>query len=432
MSDPVSRQIAYTELERSLGEIGVGADGEAVSRVRRLVLRSEGGIRSLEDVSSELGVSARTLKRRLAAAGVTYSDLLEDERREMAFLLLRSAEASLDAIAERLGYSDPSNFRRAFQRWTGVSPAAYRKGRNEEPEPCAGTNRTRAKTSSTGGAKARREGPAAAEPSVPCSTSCRGCSGAGSGASSSPGASSSTSARALLAGPAGLGVHNGSAPRAAGEAETPEVHFIAFVLDDVQASWQAQFAPRGAAYRHAKLVLYTDSTDTGCGYGEAATGPFYCPVDERVYIDLGFYRALTTKLGARGQFAQAYVVAHEIGHHVQKLLGISQRVDPMRNTKGATGASVRLELQADCFAGIWARSTQQRDLLQDGRHRLRPPRRRLRRRRPPPARRDRYGQPRILDPRLLRGARPLVQEGPRHRLHRGLRHLLRPGPLGGR
>ena len=148
--------------------------------------------------------------------------------------------------------------------------------------------------------------------------------------------------------------------------ETPEVHFVSFVLDDVQKSWTEGFARQGPAYRHAKLVLFTDSTQTGCGFGDAATGPFYCPTDERVYIDLGFFHELTAKLGARGQFAEAYVVAHEIGHHVQKLLGISERADAMRHTAGATGASVRLELQADCFAGIWAHSTQERALLEAG------------------------------------------------------------------
>ncbi|MGD0677443.1 MAG: neutral zinc metallopeptidase [Polyangiaceae bacterium] len=160
--------------------------------------------------------------------------------------------------------------------------------------------------------------------------------------------------------------HGGDLPMSGAPVETPAVHFVSFVLDDVQASWQRQFAELGKPYRHAKLVLYTDATQTGCGFGEAATGPFYCPADERVYIDLGFFHALSAKLGARGQFAQAYVVAHEMGHHVQKLLGISQRVDSMRRTSGATGASVRLELQADCFAGIWAKSTAQRDLLEAG------------------------------------------------------------------
>jgi hypothetical protein len=160
--------------------------------------------------------------------------------------------------------------------------------------------------------------------------------------------------------------HGGSLQGTGAQTETPEVHFVSFVLDDVQASWQAEFAREQRPYRHAKLVLYTDSTRTGCGLGDAATGPFYCPEDEQVYIDLGFFHELSGKLGARGQFAQAYVIAHELGHHVQKLLGISERVAGLRHTQGATGPSVRLELQADCFAGIWAHSSAQRDLLESG------------------------------------------------------------------
>ncbi len=173
--------------------------------------------------------------------------------------------------------------------------------------------------------------------------------------------------RALLGGSlGGQGVAGHPSPQAGAQPETPEVHFVSFVLDDVQGSWEREFAKRGTPYRHAKLVLYTDATSTGCGFGDAATGPFYCPVDERVYIDLGFFQALADKLGARGQFAQAYVVAHEMGHHIQKLLGITKRVEAMPATTGATSASVRLELQADCFAGIWAHSTQERDLLESG------------------------------------------------------------------
>jgi predicted metalloprotease len=141
-------------------------------------------------------------------------------------------------------------------------------------------------------------------------------------------------------------------------------HFVAFVLDDVQASWQRDFQQRGKAYPHAKLVLFTGSTVTACGAGRAATGPFYCPEDERVYIDLSFYRELETRLGARGQFAKAYVIAHEIGHHVQHLLGTDKRVGA--HDEGATGGSVRLELQADCYAGVWAHSTEQRSILEQG------------------------------------------------------------------
>jgi predicted metalloprotease len=175
-------------------------------------------------------------------------------------------------------------------------------------------------------------------------------------------------ARGLLGGVAG-GHHaeGGTLSPSGAEPETPEVHFVAFVLDDVQSTWSDLFTTTlRRPYRHAKLVLYTDATQTGCGTGDAATGPFYCPADERVYIDLGFFRDLSGRLGARGQFAQAYVIAHEMGHHVQKLLGISERVDSLRHTAGATGASVRLELQADCFAGIWARSTEQRHILENG------------------------------------------------------------------
>jgi predicted metalloprotease len=166
----------------------------------------------------------------------------------------------------------------------------------------------------------------------------------------------------LWSGDAGQRAHGG-ALGGGQAAETPETHFVSFVLDDVQGSWEKEFAASGRPpYRHAKLVLFTDSTDTGCGYGESATGPFYCPMDERVYLDLGFFHELSGELGARGQFAQAYVVAHEIGHHVQKLLGI--RGDD--TSRGAQGASVRLELQADCYAGVWAHSTEQRNILEAG------------------------------------------------------------------
>ncbi|MGH7272764.1 MAG: AraC family transcriptional regulator ligand-binding domain-containing protein, partial [Polyangiaceae bacterium] len=127
MADPASRQLAYLECERSLEELETG--GDDLAQARKLVMRSGKGVRSLEEVAAELGVSPRTLKRRLAAAGVTYSALLEEERREVALLMLRSRASTIDAVAERLGYSDTSNFRRAFQRWTGLSPAAYRKGR---------------------------------------------------------------------------------------------------------------------------------------------------------------------------------------------------------------------------------------------------------------------------------------------------------------
>ena len=162
----------------------------------------------------------------------------------------------------------------------------------------------------------------------------------------------------------GQRAHGAQTTAPANKTEQEEVHFVSFVLDDTQATWTKNLAATPKPYRHAKLVLFTDATQTGCGYGQSATGPFYCPQDEHVYIDLGFFHELERRFGAPGKFAQAYVVAHEIGHHVQKVLGINaQNRAP---SKGATGTSVRMELQADCFAGIWSRSTDQRHLLEAG------------------------------------------------------------------
>ena len=148
-------------------------------------------------------------------------------------------------------------------------------------------------------------------------------------------------------------------------AEEELVDFVSFVLDDVQSSWQRQLPQR---YVPAKLVLFTDGVRSGCGVGEAAMGPFYCPVDRKAYIDLGFYKELRARFGAPGDFAQAYVLAHEIGHHVQNLLGISDRTRAGQRQRpdSASALSVRLELQADCFAGIWAHSTKERHLLEAG------------------------------------------------------------------
>ena len=150
---------------------------------------------------------------------------------------------------------------------------------------------------------------------------------------------------------------------------TPEeerlVSFVSFVLDDAQNVWQQQM---GSSYRPAKLVLFRDAVQSACGFAESATGPFYCPGDEKVYIDLGFYEELQQRFGAPGDFAQAYVLAHEIGHHVQSLLGTEAEVRRTRETRAdlANEMSVRLELQADCYAGVWAHSTAQRKLLEEG------------------------------------------------------------------
>jgi len=144
-----------------------------------------------------------------------------------------------------------------------------------------------------------------------------------------------------------------------------EVQFVSFVLDDVQATWERLLPKSGANYRHAKLVLFRDYTESGCGTAQSATGPFYCPADEKVYIDLSFFDELRTKFGAPGEFAQAYVIAHEIGHHVQKILGIEQQVSSLRRREPSEGnhLSVKLELQADCFAGVWGHSTEQRKIV---------------------------------------------------------------------
>ena len=150
--------------------------------------------------------------------------------------------------------------------------------------------------------------------------------------------------------------------------EEPLVQFVSFVLDDNQKTWANILQSQGVPYQHAKLVLFRDYTQSGCGSAESATGPFYCPADQKVYIDLGFYDELQRRFGAPGQFAQAYVLSHEIGHHIQNLLGIERKVRSLRQTNpGASNAlSVRMELQADCFAGIWAKTTQQRNLLEAG------------------------------------------------------------------
>ncbi|MFO1219333.1 MAG: neutral zinc metallopeptidase [Burkholderiaceae bacterium] len=133
--------------------------------------------------------------------------------------------------------------------------------------------------------------------------------------------------------------------------------FVSTVLADTEDVWKQQFAAGGSAYREPKLVLFRGATATACGTGQAAMGPFYCPGDQKVYIDLGFYETMKNRLGAPGEFAQAYVIAHEIGHHVQNLMGITDKVDSMRqraNEVQANALSVRLELQADCLAGVWA------------------------------------------------------------------------------
>jgi hypothetical protein len=143
------------------------------------------------------------------------------------------------------------------------------------------------------------------------------------------------------------------------------VDFVSFVLDDVQKTWRQNL---GADYRDARLVVFTDAIRSACGFAQSATGPFYCPADMKVYIDLGFYDQLDRRFGAPGDFAQAYVIAHEIGHHIQRILGIEEQVRQAQrqNPRAANDLSVRMELQADCLAGVWGRSAAERGLLEPG------------------------------------------------------------------
>jgi hypothetical protein len=166
-------------------------------------------------------------------------------------------------------------------------------------------------------------------------------------------------------GPAATPAANVTPDTARDSSESSEVQFISFVLDDVQKTWTRLLPESGAQYRHAKLVLFRDSTPSACGGAQAATGPFYCPGDEKVYLDLGFFHELKTRFGAPGEFAQAYVIAHELGHHVQKILGIEQQARRLQQGGNANAVSVKVELQADCFAGVWAKTTEQRNFVHD-------------------------------------------------------------------
>jgi predicted metalloprotease len=144
--------------------------------------------------------------------------------------------------------------------------------------------------------------------------------------------------------------------------------FSVYVFNSVQATWERTFSKQGDSYGHAKLVLYRDGVDTACGSASSAVGPFYCPGDKHVYLDLSFYRDMERQLSAGGDFAWAYVIAHEVGHHVQQELGTSAEVDRVRRSDPdrANDASVRLELQADCYAGVWANAVFEAGDLESG------------------------------------------------------------------
>jgi len=149
----------------------------------------------------------------------------------------------------------------------------------------------------------------------------------------------------------------------------PAAEFVSVVLGDTEETWSRVFSAAGRQYREPVLVLFENAVQSACGSASSASGPFYCPSDQKVYLDLSFFRELDKRFGAPGDFAQAYVVAHEVGHHVQNLLGINRQVQEAQqgsNRAGANAMSVRLELQADCFAGVWGHHASRKNLLDPG------------------------------------------------------------------
>jgi predicted metalloprotease len=173
----------------------------------------------------------------------------------------------------------------------------------------------------------------------------------------------------LLSGGGGI-TPSQQAPAKAPPTNDEAARFVKVVLADTEDVWTAQFRAQGGNYVKPKLVLFSGRTSTSCGQGESATGPFYCPADQKIYIDLSFYKLMRERFKVEGEFAQAYVIAHEVGHHVQNLMGISGKVDAARRNatqSRANALSVRMELQADCFAGVWAfHANEARGILERG------------------------------------------------------------------
>ena len=166
-----------------------------------------------------------------------------------------------------------------------------------------------------------------------------------------------------------LGGSVSEAPYESTPAEQEMARFTSVALKTTEDTWENIFKEMGRPYPPPKLVLYTGATTTACGYGQSATGPFYCPEDQTVYIDLSFYQDMKDKMGGGGDFAQGYVIAHEVGHHVQHLLGIDRQVRDMQARlpeRQANQLSVRMELQADCYAGVWGKAMEQQGILEAG------------------------------------------------------------------
>ena len=208
-------------------------------------------------------------------------------------------------------------------------------------------------------------------------------------------------------------------------------NFVSVVLADTEDVWRDLFRKRNAEYRDPKLVLFSGAVQSACGMAQSAVGPFYCPADHKVYLDLSFFRDLRDRFRAPGDFAQAYVIAHEVGHHVQSLLGISDRVHAARQRAGereANALSVKLELQADCFAGVWAfHADKTRQILEAGRRGRGAERGLGHRRRPAAEAVSRPRHARLVHPRQLGPARRVVPARPEERTHGPVRHL-RGGP----
>ena len=165
----------------------------------------------------------------------------------------------------------------------------------------------------------------------------------------------------------GTRVEQSAEPRPA--AENAQAEFVSVVLADTEDSWGAIFRAKGGSYEAPTLVLFTDAVESACGMAGAATGPFYCPADRKVYLDLSFFDELDQRFGAPGDFAQAYVVAHEVGHHIQNVLGTNAQVSRLQQQASkaeANSLSVRLELQADCYAGVWGHFAAQQNMLEEG------------------------------------------------------------------
>ncbi len=199
---------------------------------------------------------------------------------------------------------------------------------------------------------------------------------------------------------------------------------ITRVLGDTEQTWKQLFAQQGRTYRDPTLVLFSDAVNSACGFNSAAVGPFYCPGDYKLYIDLSFFQELDRRFGAPGDFAQAYVVAHEVGHHVQNLLGVFERARSMAQSRAdANAISVRQELMADCFAGVWGHYAAARGISGTGRRGRGAHGRRGDWRRSNPAADAGSDQARELDARLVGRAREVVPAGARDRTNQTVRYV---------